>query len=178
MTFDSILETFWHLLAPLGFQLGFRSMFQFLLLFVDFQEVPPKSYTLILGGKMGFWTPIPQNPDYRQLTSDLQSALSSEGKGNRQQKWRFVTMIYQEMRICDQDQFPTSAAWWPLATRGRRIFSSSESCTLSVVKVGSMCFFLKLSNLSEWDSIVENLIWLCCGICCTLRNPQLTYHEK
>ena len=41
---------------------------------------------LILGGKVGFGTPIPQNPDYRQLTSDLQSALASEGKGNRQQK--------------------------------------------------------------------------------------------
>ena len=86
MTFESILETFWHLLVPLGLQPGFRSMFifyEFSLIFRGYPQIPGEQ---ILEGKVWFGTPTPQNPDYRQLTSDLQSALTCEGKGNRQQK--------------------------------------------------------------------------------------------
>ena len=86
--FGRLLTPFWILFDTFWLHLGSNWALEACLIFYEFSLIfkgyPQILGNQILGGKVGFGTPIPQNPDYRQLTSDLQSALTSEGKGNRQ----------------------------------------------------------------------------------------------
>ena len=110
--FGWLLIRFWILFDTFWRHLGSNWALETCLIFYWCWRYPQILGEQILEGKVWFWAPNHRTQIADKWPQICNLLLHVNRKGNRQQK---------ETRICDQDQFPTSAAWWPLASRGRWI---------------------------------------------------------
>ena len=85
--FGRLLAPFWKLFATFWLHLGSNWALEACLIFYEFSLISKRCPQIlveqILEGKGWFGTPKPQNPDCRQVTSDLQSALTCEQEGKQ-----------------------------------------------------------------------------------------------